>query len=115
MAGRVAAGSGRPLHATERRARSIIARATPGVLGDREQQRFVGRDMVEHAGEERRIGGGLANRLRADACGGEERAQALGVPGEEARAPEIASFSAISRVIRASFAIAVCLSVTDRR
>jgi hypothetical protein len=39
--------------------------------------------MVEHAGQERRVGGGLANRLGTDTCHGEEPAEALGIAGQK--------------------------------
>ena len=55
----------------------------PDMLGNREQQRLVGGDVVEHAGEERRIGRGLADSVGADARKAEEPAQPLGVLGQE--------------------------------
>ena len=57
--------------------------------------------MVEHAGEESRVGGGLANLLRADAGQREEAAEPLGIGGEEAKAPESPAFRRLSRVMRA--------------
>ena len=67
----------------------------PGMLGDREQQRLVRGDMVEHAGEEGRIGRGLPDSVRPNARQAEEPAQPLGVLGEESERLESQDFPRI--------------------
>ena len=53
------------------------------MLRDCEQQRLVGGDVVEHAGEEARIGRGFPDPVGADPCKTEEPAEPLFVLGEE--------------------------------
>ena len=50
---------------------------------EREQQRLVAGEVVEHAGEEAPVARGLADSLRADAGGGEKAAELLRLGGEE--------------------------------
>ncbi len=65
------------------RARSISRRIDALLLREGDQQRLVAGEMVEHAGEEVRIAGGIADVARADAGGGEKAAEMLGLGGEE--------------------------------
>jgi hypothetical protein len=55
-----------------------------GVLGNRKQEALVRHHVVQNAGEEGRVGGGLANRLWPDACCGKELPEALRVACEQA-------------------------------
>ncbi len=55
------------------------------MLGEVEQQRLVSGDVVQHAGKELRVAGGIPNRGRTDAGRGEEATEPLAISGNEAK------------------------------
>ena len=67
-----------PMAAAERGARlADVGRIDAGLGGKGDEQRFVGGQIVEHAGQEARLARGGANLGRADAGDGEEAAEPL--------------------------------------
>ena len=59
-----------------------------------------------------RVGGGRAQRLRADPAFGQEQAETLGVAGDEGKRLNRNDFSYFAGVVNSFFIADVCLSVT---
>ena len=64
---------------------------------------IVAQDEIEHAGQKMRIGGGRAQRLRADPAFGQERAQPLGIAGDEGKRLNCNDFSDFPGVLNRLF------------
>ena len=59
----------------------------------------IAHDEIEHAGQKLRVGGGRAQRLRADAGLGQKQAQPLGVAGNEGQRLNRNDFSYFAGVV----------------
>lgn len=55
------------------------------MLGEIDQQRLVSGHIVENAGEELRVAGGIPNRGRSHAGRGEEAAEPFAIAGDKAK------------------------------
>ena len=62
-----------------------IRRIEPGLGGESGDQRLVGGEVLQHAGEEARLGGGRANLGRPDAGCREKAAQPFRLAGDEGK------------------------------
>jgi len=55
------------------------------VFGEVDQQRLVSSHIIENAGEELRVAGGIPNRSRPHAGRGEEAAESFAIAGDKAK------------------------------
>ncbi len=125
----IPAKAGRPVqlrrggaHGTSRSERSCVQRLARGGDGGRIELRggrerlhgcVIAHDEIEHAGEKMRVGGGRAQRLRADPAFGQEQAETLGVAGDEGKRLNRNDFSYFAGVVSSALSTAdICLSVT---
>ncbi len=69
-------------------------------------------DEIEHMGEETRVRGGGAQRLRADPALGQKQAKALGIAGNERKRLNRNDFSYFSGAVSRLLQRPICLSVT---
>ena len=58
---------------------------------------------IEHAGQKLRVGGGRAQRLRANSALGQEQAQPLGIAGDEGQRLNCNDFSHFAGVVNRLF------------
>ena len=63
----------------------------------------VAQDEIEHAGQKMRVGGGRAQRLRADPAFGQKRTQTFGVPCDEGEGLNCNDFSHFPGVVNRLF------------
>ncbi len=61
----------------------------------------IAQDEFEHAGQKMRVGGGRAQRLRADPGFGQKQAETLGVAGDEGKRLNRNDFSYFAGVVSA--------------
>ena len=74
-----------------------IGRRKAAFGGEGDQQMLIADDMIEHANQESRLGGGGANRAGVDTREREKARQPIGLRGDEAKGLNRHAFCAVTR------------------